>query len=110
MPPLSFSRFFFTQGIKDPNGNLFLTDREPYRFQDLSDNRFHMVVVGDTLHTLADRYFDGVGDAAQLFWVIADYQPEPIIDPTLVLTPGRVLVIPSIRLLTEEIFSEARRP
>lgn len=110
MPPQVFSRHFFSWGIKDANENLYLTDREPYRFVRLSDNRFHMVRVGDTLHTLADRFFEGLDNAAQFWWVIADFQPEPILDPTLVLTPGRIMVIPSMRTLTEKIFSEERRP
>lgn len=110
MPPQQFSRHFFTAGIKDAEERLYLTDREPYRFKDLKDNRFHLVRVGDTLHTLADRFFAGVvSNPALLFWVLCDFQPEPIIDPTLTLTPGRTLAIPSIRTLTEEIFSEARR-
>lgn len=110
MPPQPFSRHFFTSGVKDVNDNLLLTERVPYRFQDFTDNRFYIVKAGDTLHTLAARLFDGVvGNPAGLYWVICDFQPEPILDPTLKLTPGRMLVIPSIRVLTEEIFSESRR-
>lgn len=110
MPPQPFSRYFFTQGIKDVNDNLLLTERVPYRYQDLPDNRFHIVKSGDTLHTLANRYFDGViANPADFYWVICDFQPEPILDPTLTLAPGRLLVIPSVRVLTEEIFSETRR-
>jgi hypothetical protein len=41
--------------------------------------------------------------------VIADFQPDPIHDPTLELEPGRVLVIASLRTVLEEIFSESRR-
>jgi hypothetical protein len=46
---------------------------------------------------------------AGLWWVIADFQPDPVHDPTLSLEPGRVLVVPSIRTVQEEIFSETRR-
>lgn len=110
MPPQPFSRHFFTSGIKDSTERLYLTDRDPFRFVEINDNRFHTVRAGDTLWTLADRFFDGVTDnAAQLWWVIADFQPEPIIDPTLALTPGRIVVVPSQRTLTEQIFSESRR-
>jgi hypothetical protein len=44
-----------------------------------------------------------------LWWVIADFQSDPIHDPTRKLKRGRVLIIPSERTLTEEIFSERRR-
>lgn len=110
MPPQPFSRYFFTSGIKDAEENLYLTDREPFRFQKRDDNRFHTVRIGDTLHSIADVAFDGMLNAAQFYWVICDFQPDPILDPTLTLAPGRVLVIPSMRTLTEEIFSEERRP
>lgn len=109
MPPKPFSRYFFCKGLKDSSGNVYLSERVPFRYQDLRDNRYHQVAKGDTLHSLAERYFEGIDDAADLWWVIADYQPEPIHDPTLLLTPGMTLVIPSVRLLTEEIFNESRR-
>ncbi len=110
MPPRPFSRYFFTSGVKDDADNLLLTERVPYRFRDFYDNRFHVVKVGDTLHSLADRFFTSVSaNSASLYWVIADFQPDPILDPTLKLTPGRLLAIPSVRVLTEEIFSESRR-
>jgi len=41
--------------------------------------------------------------------VIADFQPDPVHDPTLSLDLGRVLFIPSVRVVTEEVFAEARR-
>ena len=41
--------------------------------------------------------------------MIADFQPGPIHDPTLALDVGRALVIPSVRVVTEEILSEQRR-
>jgi hypothetical protein len=40
---------------------------------------------------------------------IADFQPDPVHDPTLSLDLGRVLFIPSVRVVTEEVFAEARR-
>lgn len=82
---------------------------EPYRFRELPDTREHVAAEGDTLSTLAARYFVGQARAAGFWWVIADFQPEPIHDPTISLTPGRLLYIPSLRTLTEEIFSERRR-
>jgi len=109
MPPRRFSRYTFCFAVLDDNECLFLTDREPYRFRALHDNRQHVVKEGETLFSLAGRYFSPLPRPAGLWWVIADFQPDPIQDPTLVLDIGRVLVVPSLRTVTEEIFSEKRR-
>lgn len=109
MPPRRFSRFTFSAAVLDDAGRLLLTEREPYRFRALADTRQHVVQQGDTLFTLAGRYFAPLPRPAGLWWAIADFQPEPIHDPTLALHPGRLLFIPSVRVITEEIFSEARR-
>jgi len=41
--------------------------------------------------------------------VLADFQPDPIIDPTLELEIGRRLFVPSLRVLTDVILGEQRR-
>lgn len=109
MPPRRFSRFTFSSAVLDDAERLLLTDREPYRFRALPDNRQHVVGDGETLFSLAGRYFAPLPRPAGLWWVIADFQPDPILDPTLSLDVGRVLFIPSIRVVSEEIFAEKRR-
>lgn len=109
MPPRRFSRYTFTSAILDDEERLFLTDREPFRFRSLPDNRQHVVKEGETLFSLAGRYFAPLPRPAGLWWVIADFQPDPIHDPTVTLESGRVLVIPSVRTVLEEVFSEKRR-
>lgn len=111
MPPRVQSRFTYCKGIRDDGqeGALQLTDRNPYGYRDLPDNREHTVVDGDTLMNLAGQYFLGIERPAGLWWVIADFQPEPIHDPTLRLPPGTNLVIPSNRTVLELIFNESRR-
>jgi hypothetical protein len=105
-----FSRYLFCQGIVDSDGKLYLTDREPFRFVERTDNRFHTVQEDDTLFSLAFQYFQPLKRPDQFFWVIADFQPEPIVDATLALPKGITIVIPSVRCLIEEILNEARRP
>lgn len=109
MPPLLHSRHTFTAALKLPDGRRYLTARAPFRYRDLPDNRTHVVVEGDTLQTVAARYFADMTRPAGLWWVVADFQPDPVFDPTIRLGVGRVLVIPSLRTVIDLIFAEGRR-
>lgn len=110
MPPRRLSRYAFCEASEDEStGDLLLSEPEPFRFVDRADTRTHIVDDGDTLFGLAGRYFSSIDRAAGLYWVIADFQPTPILDPTVRLTPGSRLFIPSVRTVLEEIFSERRR-
>lgn len=109
MPPRMGSRFGFCTAVRDGSGVLYLCDRDPYRFAEHGDTRAHIVVEGDTLFSLAGSYFAPLPRACGYWWVIADFQPDPIIDPTLQLETGRKLFIPSLRLLTDVILGEPRR-
>ncbi len=112
MPPRVRSRHLFTFGFRDvlaEREELELSDREPFVFAHYPDNRVHTVAVGDSLGSLAARYFSGIPDAAELWWVIADFQPDPILDPTIALVPGQELVIPSVRTVLESVFGQSRR-
>ena len=68
-----------------------------------------MVAQGESLFDLAGRYFAPLPRACGFWWAIADFQQDPIIDPTLELDVGRRLLIPSVRVLTDVILSERRR-
>jgi hypothetical protein len=103
------SRHSFTFGVRDAEGVLLLTEREPYRYKAHTDNRVHVVVQGDTLWDLAGRYFAPLPRACGFWWAIADFQPDPIVDPTLELEAGRRLFVPSRRVLTDVILGEAGR-
>lgn len=109
MPPRRFSRFSFSAAILDDADRLFLTEREPFRFRALPDTRQHVVQQGDTLFSLAGRYFAPLPRPAGFWWILADFQPDPIHDPTMSLDLGRVLFVPSVRVITEEVFAETRR-
>jgi hypothetical protein len=109
MPPFAGSRHTFCLGVRDDSGRLCLTERKPYRYQPHADNRGHVAAEGDTLFTLAGRYFAPLPRACGFWWVIADYQVDPILDPTLALEPGRRIHIPSLRVLTDVILGEERR-
>lgn len=103
------SRYEFCTRQIDEDGRLFLDARKPYRFRAFTDNRTHVVQAGDTLFNIAGLHFQNVSRGAGLWWVIADFQPVPLFDPTVRLTPGMILVLPSLRTVMGEIFSESRR-
>lgn len=109
MAPRAGSRHAFALGVRDAVGILVLTEREPYRFREHADTREHLVVQGDTLFDLAGRYFAPLPRACGFWWVLADFQPDPIVDPTLELVVGRRIFVPSVRVLTDVILSEQRR-
>lgn len=62
-----------------------------------------------TFTEVASQPFIGAPNGCGICWAIADFQPDPIIDPTLALEAGRTLIIPSERVLTDVILGEARR-
>ena len=110
MPPRRFSRYMYVSQIFDEDlEKSFLTDREPFRFQDFADNEVYQVLEGDTLWNLAADRYEGFERPSRFFWVIADFQPDPILDPTLKLAVGSILFIPSKRTLEEEIFNQRRQ-
>ena len=109
MAPRTGSRHSFALGVRDELAQLFLTEREPYRFREHTDTRVHIVAQGDMLFGLAGRYFAPLPRACGFWWVLADFQPDPIVDPTLELEVGRRLLVPSLRVLTDVILSEQRR-
>jgi LysM domain len=109
MPPNRLSRHRFSVGVRDADERMHLSERPVFGYRDLPDNRQHVVKEGDTLFNIAGRYFAGTERAAGFWWAIADFQPVPIHDPTIRLTPGTVVVVPSLRTLQLDILDEGRR-
>lgn len=116
MPPRLYSRFSFVKQVDD-GGNpktVLLSSREKFYYRDLADNEVYTVEQGDRLTDLAARKYAALDDppdfyADWLWWVIADFQPRPIHDPTIVLTPGQRLIIPSLRTVQSLVFNEGER-
>lgn len=109
MPPWAGSRYLFCRGTQDDAGRWMLTEREPYRYREHPDNRVHLASEGDTWFSLAGHYFAPLPRACGYWWAICDFQPDPVVDPSLLLAPGTRVLIPSVRVLTDVILSEARR-
>lgn len=109
MPPRPGSRHSFTLGVLDRKGRQYLTEARPYRYADHPDTRAHVVVQGDTLETLAGKYFAPMPRACGYWWAVGWFQPDPIFDPTIELEAGRTMFIISRRVLTDVVLGETRR-
>ncbi len=110
MPPRRFSRYSYSQAYADANGRLLLTDPDPFPFVALADNVVHTVNTGDTLFGIADVYFRPLARPSGLWWIVADFQPTPIYDPTVALEEGSTIYVPSVRTVLEQIFNANRSP
>jgi hypothetical protein len=116
MPPRLYSRHTSTTMLSDgsESSNVILTDRKRFPYKKLGNNISHIVAEGDTWHRLASTYYAGltkigVFSAAQLWWVIADFQPDPVHDPTIVLAPGTVVVVPALDTVLGTILNPNER-
>lgn len=75
---------------------LFLDDRVPYRYRSRDDTVLHTAAEGESWATIAQKYYTGISSrACGLWWVIAEFQPQPVVDPTLAIAAGRVIHVPS---------------
>lgn len=110
MAPTDRSRYWFSAGLLDEDGALYLTEPDPYPYRVLSDTIEHVAVDGDTWWGLAGKYYAEIDlhHASELYWVICDFQPTPIVDPTIAIEAGTTIYIPSPRTVKEEIFNELR--
>ncbi len=110
MPPHILSRHTFTTQLELEDGRIYHSRSEPYLYRAFPDNGYYPVRGNDTLFTIAGKLYRGLDPerACGLWWVIADFQVEPILDSTLQLNPGRRLVYPSSRVIQTEIFAAER--
>ena len=119
VPPSDLSRYLHADEweiqVRDkwgePTGDFHLITQPPELVTGvtLPDDTLHTVSQGDTLWTLAARYFAGIRRPCGLYWVIGHYQSPPIRDPLMPLPVGRVIRIPSRRTLHEVILSNIRQ-
>lgn len=108
MPPSTNSKYLFSGIVSDndiPRARLFLGTRGTFPYRDRLDNEIYVVQPGDTLGSIAHKKYGSIAGskAATLYWIIAEYQPLPLVDATIALRPGQRLILPSPDLVRTEI-------
>jgi len=109
MAPGRSSRHLSVPLIADlDDGLTYLLDREPLRFAARSDNLRVVSQEGDTWHSLAARHLRPLPRPQDFWWVLCDFQPVPVADPTVEITPGTVVFIPSAEFVTGRALTETQ--
>ncbi|MBU0999547.1 hypothetical protein KKG24_04610 [Patescibacteria group bacterium] len=107
----AMSRYKFCQVMLQSDSTVMLTDRVPYEFEPgLAGTHQHVASQGDTWRSIAHRYWrNSFGRyAGDLWWVIADFQPTAVVDPTIAISAGTVVHVPSPATVLS-VFDESRR-
>jgi hypothetical protein len=105
-----FSRYRFCKLLTDEGGRAYLSERTPYGYRQLADTIPHTAVDGDTWWGLAGRYYKGYfPQPSMLYDVLCDFQPVPVVDPTVVIEAGTLIYIPHPTTVSEKILNEQRR-
>ena len=98
------SRYVLADMFFDAQNRTYIGPRERFFFEDLEGNIPHTVRDGDDWHSLAYQYYGrALSGQVNLWWGIADFQPEPVLDPTLTLQPGTIILIPPLHVLQGEL-------
>jgi len=105
---MNTGRYSSSKRYFDPvNNEVYLGKRAKMGYQNVTTNIFHEVRAGDTLHSIAAQVYSSLSrppelSAADLAYVIADYQPETglqIHDLYMTLPIGTRLVLPAVSVV-----------
>lgn len=79
-----YSRYRLAFTVRDEVQNLTYTLIRSRRvfFDPSAENRIYKAQIGENIFSVAARHFRGYARPAALYWLLADYQPVPILDPT----------------------------
>ncbi len=95
--------------VEDDDGFRYTTEVEPYPYEKLPDNIEHICVEGDTWHSIASKYWSPIPQAGTYSRAIADFQPDPILDPFIKLQRGQKIIVPSRITFESKILDPERR-
>jgi len=94
------SRYALSELVyNETNGTIETSLRKHVYYMGETDDIVHSAKEGDTWHSLAAMYYIGIINPEQYWWIIADYQPNTTIDPTINIQPGDIIIIPSMQFV-----------
>lgn len=85
--------------LREERRTIYPVDYEPLRFVERPDTRVFVSRAGDTLDHLATVFYL----TPKLYWVIADFQPVPILAPLEPIEPNTRLFIPSLEFVRSTV-------
>jgi hypothetical protein len=92
-------------------GSLEKLPRGRFTYRKFFDNVAHVCREGDTLWGISAQYYNEQFDRPELlYWIVADFQPIPIVDPTIAFSAGDVVQVPSVRVVKLYLEDPAREP
>ena len=104
------SRYVGVAQETDADGIMYLDDREPFTYREKADTIVHVAREGDTWERLAQLYYSGISERASgLWWVICEFQPQIVVDPTLAIPNGSLVYVPSMLVAQTEILGVVYR-
>lgn len=100
------SRYALASELRDASGFVIVDTPAPMRFRARPDTIVHRALATDTWYGLAARYYSGLHRRPEhLWWVLCDFQPEPVLDPTIPPEPGEFVYIPAPAFVQGEVFA-----
>ena len=91
------------EGILRDRTTIYLGYPLTVTYQDLPENTRYIVRMGDRIDHLATAFYGN----PRLWWVIAEFQEEPLMEP-FGLEPGTELTIPPYEFVMTQILTKGR--
>ena len=76
----------------------------PVYYVDRADTIVYRADVGDSWARIASRHYRGIHRRPEhLWWVLCNFQPQPVLDPTVPPQPGDLVHVPAPGFVQAEI-------
>jgi hypothetical protein len=94
--------------IYESDGKVYIALPERLPFQSRSDTISHVCKGGETCLSLAVQYYKNrIGNAIDMWWVIQQFQPSPIVNPCVPFVQNDVILIPSYDYIINVAYGES---